>query len=102
MTRAEALAVASLWHAWSASRKPNNRARREFVFKVVRARARLKHLDPFEVLDAVTNEPAWRALGASEAGVPTTGSGEAGDATEDRPGRETGATRVVEVEEPAH
>ena len=97
MTRAEALAIAGLWRAWSAGRKVDNRARREFVYKVIGARARLRHIDRFEVLDAITNETAWRQFGAS---VTSGAAGsQAGDAAEHRAGGESGPAGVVEVEE---
>ncbi len=99
MTRAEALAVAGLWRAWSASRKIDNRARREFVFKVIGARARLKHLDRFEVLDAITNEAAWRDFGSAGSGA---AGAEPGQAPEHGAGSEPGAAGIVEVEETPH
>jgi len=97
MTRMEALAVARLWSAWKLDRVINNCARREFVFQVVAAQPRLRHLNCFEVLDAVTNEAAWQQMGRSvAAGLPT------GNAAEHRSRGQTAAARVVEVEEAAY
>lgn len=63
MTRAEALTVARLWHAWDPEQPTLNRTHREFVFSVVADHKELQHLNCFEVLDAVTNEAAWEQLG---------------------------------------
>jgi len=68
MTRMEALAIARLWHGWVVYRedhdlKIHNRARREFVFRIVGSHPKLRHLNCFEVLDAVTNEAAWQQHG---------------------------------------
>jgi hypothetical protein len=63
MTRTQALAVATLWRAWSEGRELTNRAYRQFVFGVVGAQPALKHLNCFEILDAITNPDAWRQLG---------------------------------------
>ena len=63
MTRAEALAVARLWHAWDPEQPTLNRTHREFVFDVVAGHDQLLHLNCFEILDAITNEQAWEQLG---------------------------------------
>ena len=63
MTRAEALAIANLWHGWNPGLEATNRVYREFVYGVVAGHRQLCHLNCYEVLDAVTNEVAWRALG---------------------------------------
>jgi len=106
VTRAEALLVAGLWHAWRAEREMDGRIYRRFVFGVVLAHRRLKHLDRFEVLDAIANEDAWRALGQSVrdhvGSVPASAAGsEPGDAAEHRTRGQTRPARVVEIEETA-
>lgn len=107
MTRAEALLVAGLWHAWRADKEMDSRIYRRFVFRVVLAHPRLKHLDCFEVLDAIANEAAWREFGQSVrrqlAASDGSGAGtDSGEPAEDRTGGEARSARIVEVEQPPH
>jgi hypothetical protein len=119
MTRAEALAIANLWHGWNPDREVTNRIYREFVYSVVAGHRLLRHLNCFEVLDAVTNETAWRALGqpvpvrAQSAGTSVVGALSAAgslsaagaapsNAAEHRAGGQAASARVVEIEEAAY
>ena len=99
MTRAEALAVITLWQGWSRERELTNRAYRQFVFGVVGAQASLEHLNCFEILDAITNPDAWFNLGR----IPSdTTRADSGKTPKHGPRRQTAAARVVEVKEAAH
>lgn len=104
MTRTEALLVAGLWHTWRADREMDSRIYRRFVFRVVLAHPRLKHLDCFEVLDAIANEAAWRELGQSvrrHVGVSaeSAAGAETGEPPEHRTGGEARSAGIVEVEQ---
>ncbi len=107
MNRREAVAIGRLWRAFRASRDTiNNQAYREFVFGLVAADPRLRHINCFEVLDAVTNQAAWVAYGKPTEPCPRSitraARAEPRQASEHRAGGETGSTRVVEVEEAAY
>jgi len=107
LTRAEALLVAGLWHTWRADKEMDSRIYRRFVFRVVLAHPRLKHLDCFEVLDAIANENAWREFGQSvrrhiEAGDASGAGAHSGEPAEDRTGGQARSAGIVEVEQTAH
>ena len=102
MTRREAVAITRLWRGWVADRKTNNQAYREFVLDVIRAEPRLQHLSVFEILDAVINGEAWEEIGAEgrsdSRGLSARGP-RTSDTAENRTRGQSGAARVVEVEE---
>ena len=63
MTREQAIAIGMLWRGWSAGRKIDNCAHREFLRVIVSRDTRLSQIDCFEVLDAITNQTAWENFG---------------------------------------
>ncbi len=57
MTRKEETMLLASWKNWCVGKPASNQTYREFYYDVVRRSTLLRHINVFEVLDAVINAP---------------------------------------------